>query len=305
MNANIAGFLRASAERHPEATCIVAGDASYTWLDIDRAVDAFAAGLVQRGLHAGDRVAMLLGNCVEFVVAYYGAARAGLVSVPLNPAYTSAEVAVLLADSGARMLIVQPSTEQVGEESSAALPGCEVVSTAERGVGRDRAVGGGRRPGRGGHLAGCAGPAAVHGGHQRPAQGRDAHARRPARQHRDAAHPHRSAGRRRRRRRARRAADVPRVRAQHGPRARRRGRGHLRAERSLRSRGEPPADHPLAASRRSPEPRRCTRRGARPRGCARRCRPSACSRAAARRCPSGCSSPSPSSPACASTRATA
>ena len=130
MNANIAEFLRASAQRHPDATCIVAGDASYTWLDIDRAVDSFAAGLVQRGLHAGDRVAILLGNCVEFVIAYYGAARAGLVSVPLNPAYTSAEVAVLLADSGARMLIVQPSTEQVGEESSAALPGCEVVSTA-------------------------------------------------------------------------------------------------------------------------------------------------------------------------------
>jgi long-chain acyl-CoA synthetase len=130
MNANIAGFLRASAERHPAATCIVAGDASYSWLDIDRAVDAFAAGLVQRGLHAGDRVAILLGNCVEFVVAYYGAARAGLVSVPLNPAYTSAEVAVLLADSGARMLIVQSSTEQVGQDASAALPGCEVVSTA-------------------------------------------------------------------------------------------------------------------------------------------------------------------------------
>ena len=130
MNANIAGFLRASAERHPGATCIVAGESSYTWLEIDHAVDAFAAGLVQRGLHAGDRVAILLGNCVEFVIAYYGAARAGLVSVPLNPAYTSAEVAVLLADSGARMLFVQASTEQVGQESSAALPGCEVVSTA-------------------------------------------------------------------------------------------------------------------------------------------------------------------------------
>ena len=82
-----------------------------------------------RGLHAGDRVALLLGNGVEFVIAYYGAARAGLVSVPLNPAYTSPEVAVLLADSGARMLIVQPGTAQVGEESAAALPGCEVVST--------------------------------------------------------------------------------------------------------------------------------------------------------------------------------
>ena len=73
---------------------------------------------------------MLLGNCYEFVVAYFAAARAGLVSVPLNPAYTSAEVAVLLADSGARMIVVQPSTALVGEEAAAALPGCDVVSVA-------------------------------------------------------------------------------------------------------------------------------------------------------------------------------
>ena len=130
MNANIAGFLRASAHRHPDAVCIVSGDARYSWAEVDRTADAFAAGLIQRGLHAGDRVALLLGNCYEFVIAYYGAARAGLVTVPLNPAYTSAEVAVMLADSGARMLVAQQSTEQVGDEAAAALPGCEVVSTS-------------------------------------------------------------------------------------------------------------------------------------------------------------------------------
>ena len=130
MNANIAGFLRASAQRHPDATCLVAGDSRYSWREVDAAVDGFAAGLIQRGLRAGDRVALLLGNSVEFVIAYFGAARAGLVTVPLNPAYTSAEVAVLLADSGSRMLVVQPSTRQVGDDSAAALPGCEVVDTS-------------------------------------------------------------------------------------------------------------------------------------------------------------------------------
>lgn len=129
MNASIAEFLRAAAHRHPDATCVISGGFSFTWREIDKAADSLAAGLVQRGLHAGDRIALLMGNCVEFVIAYYGAARAGLVTVPLNPAYTSAEVAVLLADSGARMLITQGATAQVGLESAAALPGCEVVST--------------------------------------------------------------------------------------------------------------------------------------------------------------------------------
>ncbi len=88
----------------------------------------YAAGLLQRGLHPGDRIALLLGNTYEFVVAYYAIARAGLVVVPLNPAYTSPEVAVLLADSDARMLLVQPSTRTVGEDAAAALPGCDIVS---------------------------------------------------------------------------------------------------------------------------------------------------------------------------------
>ena len=142
MGVNIAGFLRESAARHPAATCLIVGESRYSWAEVDRSADAYAAGLLLRGLHAGDRIAMLLGNSYEFVVAYFAAARAGLVCVPLNPAYTSAEVAVMLADSGARMLVVQPSTQAVGVESAAPLPGCDVVCVADaewRAVGRSGA----------------------------------------------------------------------------------------------------------------------------------------------------------------------
>lgn len=128
MTANVAGFLRETARLRPDSPCIVAGDRSHTWAELDREVDLIAAGLLQRGLHVGDRIAFLLGNTYEFVVAYYAAARAGLVSVPLNPGYTSAEVAVLIADAGAKVLLVQPSTQTVGEDAVAALPGCEVLS---------------------------------------------------------------------------------------------------------------------------------------------------------------------------------
>jgi long-chain acyl-CoA synthetase len=139
VSVNIADFLRQSARRHPDSVCIIDGSRSYSWLEVDRAAGDLAAGLAARGLHPGDRIALLLGNTYDFVVAYFGAARAGLVTVPLNPAYMSAEVAVLLADSGARMLVVQPSTRQVGEESAAALPGCDVLAVDDedwRGIAR-------------------------------------------------------------------------------------------------------------------------------------------------------------------------
>lgn len=127
---NIADFLRQSAGRHPGSVCIVDGDRTFTWSQVDTAASAVSAGLSARGLHPGDRVALLLGNSYEFVISYFGAARAGLVVVPLNPAYTSAEVAVLLADCGAHLLLVSPATEQVAWDSAVALPGCEVVSVA-------------------------------------------------------------------------------------------------------------------------------------------------------------------------------
>lgn len=130
MSTNIADYLRSTAQRDPDGAGIIADGVTLTWSQLDAAVDAFAAALAQRGLHAGDRVAMLLGNSREFVVAYYGVARAGLVCVPMNPAYTSAEVAVLLADSGARLLLVQPHTRATGEESAEALPGCEVLDVS-------------------------------------------------------------------------------------------------------------------------------------------------------------------------------
>ncbi|MDO8308497.1 MAG: AMP-binding protein [Actinomycetota bacterium] len=146
MTANIAEFLRASAARHPDAAFVISGDRHYSWAEADGDVDAYAVGLAQRGLHPGDRVAMLLGNTYEFIVAYYAAARCGLVTVPLNPAYTAPEVAVLLAVSDSRLLLVQPSTQTVGEDAAAALPGCEIISVVGSEWARTRRSGEGARP---------------------------------------------------------------------------------------------------------------------------------------------------------------
>ena len=103
----------------------------------------YASGLLQRGLRQGDRVALLLGNTYEFVITYYAAARAGLVAVTLNPAYTSSEVAVLLADSDARILLVQPATHKVGRSPPPRYP----VARSSASSGRNGRASAGRREG--------------------------------------------------------------------------------------------------------------------------------------------------------------
>ena len=126
-NANIAEYLRESSLRDPHGCALVDGATRLTWAELDARVTEFAVGLVRHGLHAGDRVGLLLGNSAEYVISFYGALRAGLCVVPMNPAYTAPEVAVLISDAGVRLLIASSLTSSVASEAAEAVPSCEVV----------------------------------------------------------------------------------------------------------------------------------------------------------------------------------
>lgn len=128
-NANISEYLRDSASRDPNGCALVDGVTRLTWSELDAQVTRFAAGLVRHGLHAGDRVGLLLGNSADFVVAFYGALRAGLCVVPMNPAYTAPEVAVLVSDAGVRLLLASTHTVSVANDVAGAVHSCEVVLT--------------------------------------------------------------------------------------------------------------------------------------------------------------------------------
>ena len=68
-----------------------------------------SALLWQRGIRKGDRVAFLGENCPEFLQVLFGAAQLGAVFVPVNTRLAPPEIAHVLRDSGARVLIHDPS----------------------------------------------------------------------------------------------------------------------------------------------------------------------------------------------------
>jgi len=98
-----------AARRRPGGVALIAGDTSLTWADLDGRVTRAARRL--RGLADADgaRVALVLGNTVDFAVAYFGTLRAGLVAVPLNPGYTADELGYALTDSGAAVVVAEPA----------------------------------------------------------------------------------------------------------------------------------------------------------------------------------------------------
>ncbi|WP_326598999.1 AMP-binding protein [Streptomyces sp. NBC_01803] len=71
-----------------------------------RAVDRFAAGLRDLGVSPGDRVALVLPNCPQFVVTFFAALRIGAVAVPVGPQLSERELRHQLADSGAVAAVV-------------------------------------------------------------------------------------------------------------------------------------------------------------------------------------------------------
>jgi long-chain acyl-CoA synthetase len=87
VTAHLAELLARAAADAPDRVALVeaASGRRVTWSELDAEVDRLAGGLNAMGLIAGYRVVIALGNRTEFVTAYLGALRAGLVAVPVNP----------------------------------------------------------------------------------------------------------------------------------------------------------------------------------------------------------------------------
>ena len=99
--------VRTAAQRRPDSPALIAGESTLSWADLDARVDVAARRLLELASAPGDRVALVLGNTVDFAVAYFGILRAGLVAVPLNPGYTPDELTYALTDSGAAVVVAE------------------------------------------------------------------------------------------------------------------------------------------------------------------------------------------------------
>jgi long-chain acyl-CoA synthetase len=113
----VADLLSWAAVESPDDVGLVDDSGRWTWRGMDERASEVAAGLRQAGLAPGDRLAVQLPSGVDFVSCYLGGLRAGLIVVPVNPAYTVAELGHVLRDSGAAMVITASSAaiEQAAE----------------------------------------------------------------------------------------------------------------------------------------------------------------------------------------------
>ena len=126
---NIAHLLRRSAQIHARQPAVLRGaDLLMDYATLGARTAALAAHLRQQcGVQPGDRVAIYAANCPEYLEALHAIVWAGAVSVPVNYKLHAKELAYVLADSGARVLLV--SQELTGAAQEAGAPDTLVLGS--------------------------------------------------------------------------------------------------------------------------------------------------------------------------------
>jgi long-chain acyl-CoA synthetase len=98
-------LLEEAVARNSDGEAVVCGETRLSYAALDAEIGRLAAALAARGVAAGDRVALLVGNRPEFVIALFALARLGAVAVPMGLRLQTPEIAHVLNDCGARLLI--------------------------------------------------------------------------------------------------------------------------------------------------------------------------------------------------------
>lgn len=99
-------FLRQNAASWPDRPALFFKGATISYDDLEKLSDRFAAGLIRLGIEQGDRVAIALPNCPQFIIAEFAIWKAGGIACPVNPTYAERELDHAFTATGARTAIV-------------------------------------------------------------------------------------------------------------------------------------------------------------------------------------------------------
>lgn len=102
---NLAQFLIDSAAEYPDHIALDFMGKRMSYSHLLKSVYRFANALLRLGIRKGDRVAVMLPNCPQGVIAYYGTLLTGAVAVMTNPLYVPREIEHQLTDAGVRLIV--------------------------------------------------------------------------------------------------------------------------------------------------------------------------------------------------------
>ncbi|MFB6236411.1 MAG: class I adenylate-forming enzyme family protein [Halopenitus sp.] len=131
MSTQVEQTLRAAfetaLEKYADRDAVTMGEQTLTYRELDRRANAVAHGLVERGVEPEDRVALMLSNRLEFVIADLALIKSGATRLPLNDMLTAEEFQYMLDDSRAGTVIAGPEFVDTITDLSPELPHVETI----------------------------------------------------------------------------------------------------------------------------------------------------------------------------------
>ena len=115
------------AREEPDRPAFFEGDRVLTFVEFDERTTRVAHAMQARGVGPDDRVAIMLPNSIEFFEAWAGANKVGAAVVLVNWHLKADELAYILSDSGARLLVVHADLEKFFRPALDAAAGCDVL----------------------------------------------------------------------------------------------------------------------------------------------------------------------------------
>src|SRR5690625_5243752 len=122
--------LRYFARKQPEKTAIIWYGKEITYQQLDHLSDVFAGWLYPKGIRKGDRVALYLQNCPQYIIAHIGIQKIGAVVGPCCPLFKEFELNYQLADMGAKAIVAAYDLYEVIEKARKGTQLKQVVLTA-------------------------------------------------------------------------------------------------------------------------------------------------------------------------------
>ena len=135
LSENWATLWEAIAGRQPDHVAVVIGDRRITWESLDTRAARLAAAFAAYGVGAGAKVAQLMFNCPEYLESTYAAFKVRASTVNVNYRYRAPEIAHVVGDSGAQVLVFHGAFARVVDQARMTLPALRLLVQVDDGDG--------------------------------------------------------------------------------------------------------------------------------------------------------------------------
>ena len=122
LGGSLTGFLEEAVEKYGDNTALTRGEQKISYGELLDLTESFAAALYEAGVQKGDRVGLMLPNCPEYVVAFFGTMRIGATATQVNPIYVGRELTHIFDNSGTETVIVHSMMYEKAKAVQAATP---------------------------------------------------------------------------------------------------------------------------------------------------------------------------------------